>query len=274
MNDKPHRQGRLDGQVAVVTGASAGIGQGIALRLAAAGAAVVVHGRSADRLQATVGEIQAAGGTASHVTGDVMSEADMTRLVASTVERHGRLDILVASASGATSWHGDIQRKVLGAFESLDIEDTARWVAQATAAKLMPAQAAARHMIGHGGGSIIFITSEGGRSPTPGQTGVATYAAGLIMSTKVLAKELAKHYIRVNTIAVTMVEGTPFFEAAQNSARWSEEQRLRYTRIADRAAFGLARPVDIAQVAHFLASDAGGLITGSTISPTGGLTFN
>ena len=101
----------------------------------------------------------------------------------------------------------------------------------------------------------------------PGVTGVS-------MATKVLAKELSRYRIRVNCIAVTLVEDTPSWNAAEGAGDWSDEKRERYRKIQERAPFGLADPADIGSVAAFLASDSARLITGATISPTGGLTYS
>ena len=117
----------------------------------------------------------------------------------------------------------------------------------------------------------VFITSEGGRFPTPGQTTTSLMAGGLIMMTKVVAKELSRSRIRVNTVAVTLVEDTPSWDQFKSgeSARMSV-----YGKIQKRAPFGLAKPADIAEVAAFLVSDSAAFVTGATISPTGGMTYS
>ncbi len=263
----------LEGKVAIVTGANGGIGRGVALTLAGEGAKVIVNGRTTAKGRAVVQEIQARQGEATYIAGDVLSQPDMDRLVARAIELYGQVDIMVASAGGSAPQDGR-SRQSFGPFEELEIADVVELVGRATSGKLTPVRAVVPHMISRGAGNIVFVTSEGGRFPTPGQTAVATYAAGLIMTTKVLAKELARHRIRVNCIAVTLVADTPSFEAFEGRDTWSEEKRRRFQKIQERAPFGLADPADIGSIAAFLASDNARFITGSTISPTGGLTYS
>jgi 2-hydroxycyclohexanecarboxyl-CoA dehydrogenase len=263
----------LQDKVAIVTGSNGGIGMGIALKLAAEGAKVVINGRDAAKGEAVVQEIRSHGGETSFIAGDVLSQSDMDRLVAKTIEIYGQIDIMVASAGGSPPDDGRTRRS-FGPFMELDIADVAELVARATSGKLTPVRAVVPHMVLRNAGSIVFVTSEGGRFPTPGQTAVATYAAGLIMATKVMAKELSRYKVRVNCIAVTLVEDTPSWDAFEGQGDWSEEKRRRYQKIQERAPFGLANPADIGAVAAFLASGSAHLITGATISPTGGLTYS
>jgi len=262
----------LKDKVAIVTGSTGGIGLGIARTFSAEGAAVMVTGRDAAKGAGVVEALRAAGGTADFFPADVQSKADMDALAAATVERFGRVDILVASAGGVASAETRSPR-VRGIFDSLDVAGVAEVMAKATVAKLLPVHAVLPHMIERRSGSCIFVTSEGGRVPTAGQTTVALYAGGLVMATKVLAKEMARHKVRVNCIAVTLVADSPSWEAHEGKAPMTDLHRAQYARIAERAPLGIANPRDIGAVAAFLASDESAFITGSTISPTGGLTF-
>ncbi len=264
----------LAGSVAVVTGANSGIGQGIAFKLAALGASVVLNGRDEAKGQALVSQLRSAGHDADFVAGDVRSRDDMARLVQSTLDRHERIDCMVSSAGAWPSGRDRPEGNFYAPFPQLDIEDVAAFVGGVTQGKLMPVHAVVPHMIARRRGSIVFITSEGGRFPTPGQTAIAAQAAGLIMATKVIAKELAQHQVRVNCIAVSVIEDTAVGEQVEGSDTRRDERARRYAKVRERAPFGLARTSDIASVAAFLLSDDARFITGATLSPTGGLTYS
>jgi 3-oxoacyl-[acyl-carrier protein] reductase len=261
----------LKDRVAVVTGGTGGIGKGIARRLAADGVKVVIAGRTREQGEALVAEIETAGGTAIFVQADVLVWEDMLRLRDGALSAYGRIDICVASGGGGhrPTIEGDF--KAMGYFYENVARDVAQAVADATLAKIAPARAMVDHMIERGSGSILFITSEGGRFPTPGQTAVSLYSGGLIAMTKTVAKELSRYKIRVNTIAVTLVQDTPSWHdfLGGQTNRISNQKK-----ILDRAPFGLASPADIAEVAAFLVSDSAQYITGATVSPTGGLTYS
>ena len=264
--------GSLRGKVALVTGGSGGIGRGIALRLAQQGATVVVGGRSEDRAKAVVEELSEYG-EAGFVLGDVRSRDDMEAACASVVERFGGLDIVVANAGG-----GDEEARsprVRGPFANIDLDRATAFVQQALAAKYLVVQAAVPHLRARGGGSVVFVTSEGGREATPGQTAIASFSGGLVMAAKVLSKELAREKIRVNTVCVTVVRDTPSWDAVFGpDSTVSEQHRKQYSKIAERSPFGVAAPTDIGDVVAFLAGPGAEYLTGTTVSPTGGLTIH
>lgn len=263
----------LVGKVAIVTGGTGGIGRGIALRLAERGASVVVNGRSAGKAEAVLAELRAAGGEGHFAPGDVRSQADMARVAAEAAERFGGIDIVVPNAGG----DDDEARRpeVRGPFAKIDLARVTNFVGQALAAKLLVVQAAIPHMRARGGGAVVFVTSEGGRTPTPGQTAIASFSGGLVMASKVLSKELARERIRVNTVCVTVVRDTPSWDAAfVREGAVSDHHRQQYQKIVDRSPLGVAAPADIGGVVAFLASDDAAYLTGATLSPTGGLTIH
>ena len=264
----------LAGRVAIITGSNSGIGRGIAFKLAALGAKVVVNGRNAAKGQAVLAELQSAGHDAHFVAGDVRSRDDMDRLVEETLSHYGCVDCMVSSAGAWPSGLDRPEGKFYGPFQDLDIDDVGAFIGGVTLGKLMPVRAVVPHMISRKTGSIVFVTSEGGRFPTPGQTAIAAHAGGLIMATKVIAKELAQHKVRVNCIAVSVIEDTLVGEEVHDGGAAKDERAKRYAKVRERAPFGLAQTSDIAGVAAFLLSDSARFITGSTISPTGGLTYS
>lgn len=264
----------LGGRVAVITGANSGIGLGIATKLAAHGVKVVINGRDAAKGVAVVAGLKKLGHDAHFVAGDVRSREDMDRLVNEAIAQYGCIDYMVSSAG---AWPGGRDRpegNFYGPFHELDIEDVGAFIGGVTLGKLMPVRAVAPHMISRNTGSIVFITSEGGRFPTPGQTAIAAHAGGLIMATKVMAKELAQYKVRVNCIAVSVIDDTTVGEDVNGGSEPQNERARRYAKVRERAPFGLAQTSDIASVAAFLLSDSAGMITGSTVSPTGGLTYS
>lgn len=261
----------LRNKVAMVTGGTGGLGRAIAESMAAAGAKVVICGRDETKGDSAARGIVEQGGEATFVPANVLVWDDMVSLVDATVGRYGQVDILVASGGGSRYPGAEETRKAIGYFQDLVPDDVTDLIAEAALAKINPARAVVPHMIERRSGSILFITSEGGRVPTPMQTAISFYAGGTIAMTKVLAKELSRHCIRVNTVAVSIVEGTPSFEYAFGEERGGSSV---YDTICAKAPFGLAKPSDIADVAAFLVSDQARFVTGTTVSPTGGLTFS
>lgn len=201
--------GTLDGKVAIVTGGTGGIGRGVALRLSEAGATVVVNGRNPEKGRAVVAEL---GGRGAFVAGDVCCRDDMRALIDETVGLYGGLDVVVPSAGGKD----DEARTsaVRGPFAEIDLDRATAFVEAAVRGKLHIAQAAIPALRERGGGSVVFVTSEVGRVPTSGQTAIATFSAGLMMTSKVMSKELAPDGIRVNCVSVTVVRDSPSWAAA------------------------------------------------------------
>ena len=264
----------LNGKVAIVTGASGGIGRGIAVKLAEEGATVIINGRSGATGEAVALMIRERGGCAEFIGGDILSGEAMQGLAQETIKRYGQIDILVASAGGQVAGHASDASRLdpeARLFRNLDPAGVAERVSAATLGKVNPARAVVNHMVGRGAGNILFITSEGGRVPTKGQTVASLCSGGLIMMAKVLAKELAASKIRVNTIAVTLVEDTPSWDLFMSG---DTDRRSMYAKIQKKAPLGLAKPGDIAELAAFLVSDKAAYITGATVSPTGGLTYS
>lgn len=247
--------GKLSGKVAVVTGASKGIGAGIAKGLAAEGAAVVVNYSSskngADRV---VAEINSNGGRAIAVHGNVAKSADVEKIFAETKRVFGRLDILVNNAGVYN----------LTPLEQVTEEDFHRHFNINVLGMLLATQEAAK-VFGEGGGSVINIGSVVS-DLTPPHSVVYTATKGAVDAvTRVLAKELGPRKIRVNSInpGVIETEGT---HAAGVIGSDFETQYIERTPLGR-----TGQPEDIAPVAVFLASDDSRWITGDTLAVSGGL---
>jgi len=245
---------KLAGKVAVVTGASKGIGAGIAKHLAAEGAAVVVnYASSKEDADRVVDEITKRGGQGIAVQGDVAREADIERLFAATNKAFGRLDILVNNAGvyqftpleemAENEFHREFNTNVLG---------------------LILATREAVKYFGVEGGSVINIGSVAS-SVTPPASVIYTATKGAVDAvTRVLAKELGPRKIRVNSINPGAVE-TEGYRAIGIPGSDFEKQAAAQTPLGR-----IGQPRDIAPVAVFLASSDGAWITGETLRVAGG----
>jgi 3-oxoacyl-[acyl-carrier protein] reductase len=245
---------KLEGKVAVVTGASKGIGAGIAKQLAAEGAAVVVnYSSSREGADRTVADIAAAGGKALAVQGDVSKKEDIVRLFAETKKAFGTLDILVNNA---------------GVYEFTPLEDITeehfhRHFNLNVLGTLLTTQEAVKHF-GEKGGSVVNLSSV---VSTLGIPGAAVYSAtkGAVNTiTLVLAKELGPKKIRVNAVAPGMVEteGTVAGGMTEGDFRKEIESKTPVGRIG--------KPKDIATAVAYLASDDASWISGETWFISGG----
>jgi 3-oxoacyl-[acyl-carrier protein] reductase len=240
-----------EGRVALVTGASRGIGRATARALAAHGASVVASARG-DHADAVVAEIQAAGGRAEARTLDVTEPAAIEATVADVVSRHGRLDVLVNNA-GITRDQLLLRLKRDDWDAVLDTNLTA--VAMLTRAALKP-------MIKQRWGRIISLTSVVGQSGNAGQANYAAAKAGLIGFTKAVALEVASRGITVNAIAPGIID-TDMTRALSQGAQevWADRIPLRR----------LGTPEDVAEAVVFLASDEASYITGHVLAVNGGM---
>lgn len=240
-------------KVALVTGASRGIGAAIVRRLAHEGAAVIVHyAHRADLAEQMVADIRAAGGQAVPLQADLADLQQVTPLADKAAAAFGRLDILINNAAVA---HGG------GRLENIRPEDYEITFNVNVRALLFTCQAAVRHM--NKGGRIINLSSGITRSNVPGSSIYSASKAAVEMITKILAVELGPRGITVNAILPGMTETDLLHQSV--SARAIEAYR-------GRVPLGrLGRPDDIAAVAAFLASDDAGWITGETLAANGGL---
>jgi 3-oxoacyl-[acyl-carrier protein] reductase len=241
----------LSNKVALVTGASRGIGRAIAHRLAEQGAVVVAAARG-DHANATATEIVAAGRRAEAVSVDVTDAEAVQRLPADIVDRHGRLDIVVSNA-GVTRDQLLIRMKR---------EDWESVIATNLTATFTLAQAAMRPMLKQRGGRIIAVSSVVGQMGNAGQTNYAASKAGLIGFVKALAREVASRGITVNVIAPGMIE-TDMTRAATDRAQvdWAQQIPLGRLGLVD----------DVAGAACYLASDEASYITGHVLAVNGGM---
>lgn len=249
------KDGKLNGKVAVVTGASKGIGAGIAKHLAAEGAPVVVnYASSREGADKVVDEITESGGKAIAVQADVAKKKDVERLFAETKKAFGKIDILVNNAGvyqfapleevTETEFHREFNTNVLGV--------------------ILATQEAVKHF-GADGGNVINISSTATAITAP-STVVYTATKGAVnMITRVLAKELGPRKIRVNAINPGGVE-TEGFHALGMPGSDFEKQMIAQTPLGR-----IGQPSDIGPVAAFLASSEAAWVTGEIMYVSGGM---
>lgn len=245
---------KLNGKVAIVTGASKGIGAAIAKSLAAAGASVVVnYASSKTGAEAVVADIGAAGGKAVSVRGDVSKAADAQALVEAAIEQYGRLDILVNN-SGVYGF---------SPLESITEEDFHRHFNVNVLGLLLTTQAASKHL--GEGSSIINIGSVVTRITPPGSA-IYTGTKGAVDAiTGVLSRELGPRKIRVNALNPGMIE-TEGTHAAGFIGSDFEADAVAHTPLGR-----IGQPNDIASIAVFLASDDSYWLTGEQLLAGGGV---
>jgi 3-oxoacyl-[acyl-carrier protein] reductase len=241
----------LSGRVALVTGASRGIGRAIAARLASCGANVLAAARG-ENAQATVDAIRAAGGQAELVSLDVTDSAAADAAVAGALERHGHIDILVNNAG--------ITRDQL--MLRLKRDDWDAVLATNLTSAFTLTQAVLKPMIRQRRGRVICISSVVGQSGNAGQANYAASKAGLIGFAKAVALEVASRNVTVNVVAPGMIE-TDMTSALNDKTREALIGRIPAGR--------LGAPDDVAAAVCFLASDEAAYITGQVLAVNGGM---
>jgi 3-oxoacyl-[acyl-carrier protein] reductase len=241
----------LSGKVALVTGASRGIGRAIASRLAEQGATVVAAARG-ENARECAAEITALGRRAEAISLDVTDAAAVEAAPAGVIARHGRLDILVSNAG--------ITRDQL--LMRMKRDDWDAVLATNLTATFLLAQAAMRPMLKQRGGRIVAVSSVVGQMGNAGQANYAASKAGLIGFAKALAREVASRGITVNVVAPGLVE-TDMTRALHEKAQGDWESQIPLGR--------LGRVDDVAAAVCYLASDEAAYITGHVLAVNGGM---
>lgn len=247
----------LAGKVAVVTGASRGIGEAIALAYARAGASVVLASRKLEGLEAIAGAIRAAGGEATPIATH-MGEIDGVRaLIQQAVERYGGIDIVVNNAA-TNPYFGPLLASEEGAWDkTFDVNLRGYFYLIREAAPVLGAR---------GGGKVINMASIAGLVPQPGMGLYSLTKSAVVMLTKVLAVELAPQKIQVNAIA------PGFIKTRFSQAIWGDEQ-VNAMVTGQTPAQRIGTVDDLTGLALYLASSASDFTTGQIITVDGGLTL-
>jgi 3-oxoacyl-[acyl-carrier protein] reductase len=241
----------LAGRIAIVTGASRGIGRAIAERLGAEGATVVCVARG-DNAAATAAAIVEAGGVAEAKGVDVTDGAGVEALVAEVLARHGRIDILVSNA-------GIARDQLMLRMKRADWDEV---IATNLTASFTWCQAVLKPMIRQRSGRIVAISSVVGQMGNAGQANYAASKAGLIGFCKALAREVASRNVTVNVVAPGLI-GTDMTRAITDNAKGDWASQIPIGR--------MGTPEDIAAAVRFLASDEASYITGQVLAVNGGM---
>jgi 2-hydroxycyclohexanecarboxyl-CoA dehydrogenase len=244
--------GRLEDKIAIVTGGGQGIGRAIAGKLAAEGATVVVT----DLDEASAKETADALPGAIAIRADVTDRQGVQAMVSRVVEQFGRVDVLVNNAGWDKA----------SPFVDSDPDDWDRAIAVNLYGVLHTCKAVLPLMAERGSGAVVNLGSDAGRV---GSTGEAVYSAakgGIIAFTKSLAREMARHQVRINCVCPGPTDTALFASFAGPKLREALTRAIPFRR--------LGQPDDVANVVAFLASDEASFITGQTVSVSGGLTMS
>lgn len=249
---------RLENRVAIITGGGSDIGRAISGAFAAEGAVVVVAARTAAPLDEITGEIKSRGGRAKAILTDITDESQVARLVAQTLEEYGQIDILVNNSG------------ISGPAANVVDMDLAKWnevLAVNLTGTMLCSREVLKPMIARRSGSIINLSSEGGRSGFPMRSPYCVSKMGVIGLSETLAIEVGEYEIRVNCISPAAVRGNRIINASKAKA---EKLGVDYEEILARLTrnYSLKRviePSEVAAAAVFLASDESSAITGHNL---------
>jgi NAD(P)-dependent dehydrogenase (short-subunit alcohol dehydrogenase family) len=255
--------GLLDDRVAIITGASKGIGRALSLRFAREGARVVCAARSADLVKETAARIEGAGGRAIAVACDAAVEDDVRRLVATGVQAFGRIDTLVNNAGD-----GGPTKRV----QDYLMEDWRYTIDSCLTSSYLCIRFVVPEMLKAGGGAIVNISSGAGRRGLPYRIGYCSAKAGQVGMTYGMALELAPHNIRVNCVAPGAVEGDRIDRviAGQAEVRGISVEKMRQAMIERAPLRRMVTADDIVDATVFFCSDMARSISGQVLAVNAG----
>jgi NAD(P)-dependent dehydrogenase (short-subunit alcohol dehydrogenase family) len=253
----------LDGRVAIITGASKGIGRALALRFGREGARVICAARSADLVKETTAEVNKAGNRAIAFTGDLSREDDVQRLVAAGLQAFGKIDALVNNAGD-----GGPTKPV----QDYTVEDWRYTIDSCLTSSYLCIRFVVPEMIKAGGGAIVNISSGAGRRGLPYRIGYCSAKAGQVGMTYGMALELAPHNIRVNCVAPGAVEGDRIDRviAGQAEVRGIPVEAMRKAMIERSPLKRMVTADDIVDATVFFTSDMARSISGQVLAVNAG----
>jgi len=245
--------GKLEGKIAIVTGAGQGIGRGIAEKLAAEGAAVVVTDLNETTAKETAEAVHGVG-----IQADVTSRESVEAMVTQVHRQFGRIDVLVNNAGWDKA----------SPFVDSDPADWDRVIAINLYGVLHTCKAVMPIMAEQGGGSVVNLASDAGRVGSSGEAVYSAAKGGVIAFTKAIAREMARHQVNANAVCPGPTDTALFASMGGDNPKLREAltKAIPFRR--------LAQPSDLANVVAFLASDEASYVTGQTVSVSGGLTMS
>lgn len=249
-------------KIAVVTGGTRGIGLSIAEELAREGAKVTISGRSEEHGKEALDRLRKISDDVSFVSGDLVDYASARNILDQAAKATGAVDILVSSGA-----EGPFGPRPFAEMTAQDIEQsfTTRFYP-----RIFPVHAAIPHLRVKGG-SVVMITTDAARVPTPGESIIGAVGASVILMTKALAREFSRWNIRVNSVAITLTSDTPSWDRIFSKKDFETKV---FSKALERFPSGRAPTSDeVARTALFLLSSDADQITGQTVSVNGGLSF-
>lgn len=244
----------------VVTGGTSGIGRATVLKLCASGANVVFQGRDIDSAKETISAAAEIGTTPVFIAGDLYNYDSMAELCATAAEQFGGLHGAVANGMRKEP------RPVL--FRDTAPEDFLGYFDQGSIPKAYLAHAAAPYMASDNYGKIVFITTDGGRVPTPSETMIGSAAAAVIYMSRALAKEMSRDGIRVNCVGITLTKDTPGYNNSMQRRADGTGGTLdkAFAKLEEKMPFGLGSADEVANLVSFLLGAESDGMTGATYS--------
>lgn len=246
----------------IVTGSTGGVGLEIASQFVEAGASVVVNGRDSEKGPEVAAALDDGPGDAQFVPADLTSYESVETMVEDSVASLGGLDILVVSGAATVAPPPDF-------FTETSAENLEDFLAPMYLSRVYAAKAALDPLIEADDARLVFISADAGRWPTPAEIGPGSAGAAVMMATKVLASELGRYGISVNTVSLSVTEDTPAYEWTLTESPASNI----FEKATDRQSFTVTAS-DVAETVLFLAGSEGARpITGQLLSINGGVSF-
>ncbi|MGD9944554.1 MAG: SDR family NAD(P)-dependent oxidoreductase [Burkholderiaceae bacterium] len=254
----------MTGYNAWVSGGTAGIGLSTARKLAERGATVTITGATQHRGDAAAAELRRISPRSRFILSDATDGVSCAAVAAAISRDLGSLDIVVSAGAPPNS-------QKPAPFAEMTAQQVRAGFDARLFARILPVHAAVPHLQRSGRGSVVMVTTDAARHPTPGESVIGAVGAAIILMTKALARELSRDKVRVNTVALTITSGTPAWGRMFAEPGFAEKI---FSKAVSRFPFGRPPHADeVAEAVAFFAGRSSGQITGQTLSVNGGLSY-